>query len=68
MNIAIVTINQENAALAGWLAAQDFSGCTGALANRTTARSGGTGAGCAGGTVAANACERCSLSAGNVWR
>lgn len=28
MNIAIVTINQENAALAGWLAAQDFSGCT----------------------------------------
>ena len=28
MNIAIVTINQENAAIASWLAAQDFSGCT----------------------------------------
>lgn len=28
MNIAIVTINQENAAIANWLAAQDFSGCT----------------------------------------
>ncbi len=28
MNIAIVTINQEHAAMAGWLAAQDFSGCT----------------------------------------
>ncbi|MDU1268853.1 MAG: electron transfer flavoprotein subunit alpha/FixB family protein [Escherichia coli] len=27
MNIAIVTINQENAAIASWLAAQDFSGC-----------------------------------------
>ncbi|HHH6077436.1 hypothetical protein ACQ7CD_05490, partial [Escherichia coli] len=25
MNIAIVTINQENAAIASWLAAQDFS-------------------------------------------
>ncbi|WP_244468360.1 hypothetical protein, partial [Escherichia coli] len=24
MNIAIVTINQENAAIASWLAAQDF--------------------------------------------
>ncbi len=31
MNIAIVTINQENAATASWQAAQDFSGCTGAL-------------------------------------
>ncbi len=30
MNIAIVTINQENAAIASWLAAQDFSGCTSA--------------------------------------
>ena len=28
MNIAIVTINQENAATASWQAAQDFSGCT----------------------------------------
>ena len=28
MNIAIVTINQENAAIASWLAEQDFSGCT----------------------------------------
>lgn len=28
MNITIVTINQENAAIASWLAAQDFSGCT----------------------------------------
>ena len=28
MNIAIVTINQEHAAMAGWLAAQDFSGST----------------------------------------
>ncbi|GHL48210.1 hypothetical protein ECZU29_30600 [Escherichia coli] len=28
MNIAIVTINQENAAIASWQAAQDFSGCT----------------------------------------
>ena len=28
MNIAIVTINQENAAIASWLAARDFSGCT----------------------------------------
>ena len=26
MNIAIVTINQENAAIASWLAAQGFSG------------------------------------------
>lgn len=26
MNIAIVTINQENAATASWQAAQDFSG------------------------------------------
>ncbi len=28
MNIAIVTINQKHAAMAGWLAAQDFSGST----------------------------------------
>ena len=28
MNIAIVTINQENAAIASWLAAQEYSGCT----------------------------------------
>ena len=69
MNIALVTINQENAAIASWLAAQDFSGCT--LAHwqiEPQPDSGGTGAGCVGGTVAANACGRCSLSAGNVWR
>ncbi|BBU81604.1 hypothetical protein EIMP300_30040 [Escherichia coli] len=28
MNIVIVTINQDHAAIASWLAAQDFSGCT----------------------------------------
>lgn len=28
MNVVIVTINQDNAAIAGWLAEQDFSGCT----------------------------------------
>lgn len=28
MNIAIVTINQDHAAMANWLAEQDFSGCT----------------------------------------
>lgn len=28
MNIAIVTINQDHSAMAGWLAEQDFSGCT----------------------------------------
>ena len=28
MNITIVTINQGNAAIASWLAARDFSGCT----------------------------------------
>lgn len=69
MNIAIVTINQENAAIASWLAAQDFSGCTtahwqiepqpvvaeqvlDALVEQWQR----------------NACGRCSLSAGNVWR
>ena len=28
MNIVLVTINQDHAAIASWLAAQDFSGCT----------------------------------------
>lgn len=28
MNIAIVTINQDHSAMEGWLAEQDFSGCT----------------------------------------
>ena len=55
--------------MAGWLAAQDFSGCT--LAHwqiEPQPDGGGTGAGCAGGTVAANACGRCPFSAGRVWR
>ena len=60
MNIAIVTINQENAAIASWLAAQDFSGCT--LAHWQIEPQ----------PVVAeqvlDACGRCSLSAGNVWR
>ncbi len=64
MNIVIVTINQDHAAIASWLAAQDFSGCTGTLANRTTADGCGTGAGCAGGTVATNACGRCPFPPG----
>ena len=40
----------------------------GTLANRTTADDCGTGAGCAGGTVATNACGGCPLSSGRVWR
>ncbi len=57
MNIAIVTINQENAAIAaGWR--RRISAVVPWRTGRLNlACSGGTGAGCVGGTVAANASD-----------